>query len=87
MARGTTTTGVNGPGTSTDRSVATWNGTGGNVLFDNSGVLIGSTGDYVSVVERVGDPGSVAGRGHVYVKDEGGIAELFFQTTPGKSSR
>jgi len=36
--------GVTGPGTSTDRAIATWNGAGGTALFDNSTVKIDSTG-------------------------------------------
>lgn len=36
--------GVTGPGSSTDRAIATWNGTGGTALFNNSTVIIDSTG-------------------------------------------
>lgn len=36
--------GVTGPGSSTDRAISTWNGTGGTVLFNNSTVKIDSTG-------------------------------------------
>ncbi len=36
--------GVTGPGSSTDRAIATWNGTGGTALFDNATVKIDSTG-------------------------------------------
>jgi hypothetical protein len=36
--------GVSGPGSSTDRAIATWNGTGGTALFDNSTTNISSTG-------------------------------------------
>lgn len=36
--------GVSGPGSSTDRAIATWNGAGGNALFDNSTTNIDSTG-------------------------------------------
>lgn len=35
---------VAGPGSSTDRAIATWNGTGGTALFDNSTAKIDSTG-------------------------------------------
>lgn len=35
---------VTGPGSSTDRAIATWNGTGGTDLFDNATVKIDSTG-------------------------------------------
>lgn len=35
---------VGGPGSSTDRAIATWNGTGGTALFNNSTVKIDSTG-------------------------------------------
>lgn len=36
---------VSGPGSSTDRGVATWNGTGGDTLRDNTNVLVTSGGD------------------------------------------
>ena len=36
--------GITGPGSSTDRAIATWNGTGGTALFNNSAVTIDSTG-------------------------------------------
>lgn len=36
--------GVTGPGSSTDRAIATWNGTGGTALFNNSTAKIDSTG-------------------------------------------
>lgn len=36
--------GVTGPGSSTDRAIATWNGTGGTALFNNSTITIDSTG-------------------------------------------
>jgi hypothetical protein len=35
---------VAGPGSSTDRAISTWNGTGGTALFNNSTVKIDSTG-------------------------------------------
>lgn len=35
---------VAGPGSSTDRAIATWNGTGGTALFNNSTVKISSAG-------------------------------------------
>lgn len=35
---------VTGPGSSTDRAIATWNGTGGAALFNNSTVKIDSSG-------------------------------------------
>lgn len=35
---------VSGPGSSTDRAIATWNGTGGTALFNNSTTKIDSTG-------------------------------------------
>lgn len=38
---------VSGPGSSTDRAISTWNGTGGNALFDNPGVTINSAGDLI----------------------------------------
>lgn len=37
-------TGVTGPGSSTDRAIATWSGTGGNTLRDNSGASVNSSG-------------------------------------------
>lgn len=36
--------GVSGPGSSTTRDIATWNGSSGNALFDNPGVTISSSG-------------------------------------------
>ncbi len=36
--------GVTGPGSSTDRAIATWNGTGGTALFNNSTSIIDSSG-------------------------------------------
>ncbi len=36
--------GVTGPGSSTDRAISTWNGTGGNTLRDNSTTVIDSSG-------------------------------------------
>lgn len=36
--------GVTGPGSSTDRAISTWNGTGGTALFNNATVTIDSTG-------------------------------------------
>lgn len=36
--------GVTGPGSSTDRAIATWNGAGGTALFNNSSTKIDSTG-------------------------------------------
>lgn len=36
--------GVTGPGSSTDRAIATWNGTGGTALFNNSTAKIDSNG-------------------------------------------
>ncbi len=40
----TLTANITGPGTSTDRAIATWNGTAGAALYNNSTVLIDSTG-------------------------------------------
>lgn len=40
----TVTAGVTGPGSSTDKAIATWNGTGGSTLQDNSGVTIPAAG-------------------------------------------
>jgi len=37
-------TGVTGPGTTTDRAISTWNGTGGTALFNNSTTTISSGG-------------------------------------------
>jgi len=36
--------GVTGPGSSTDRAISTWNGTGGTALFDNPSATIDSSG-------------------------------------------
>ncbi len=40
--------GVTGPGSSTDRAISTWNGTGGTVLFNNSTTNIDSTGRFTN---------------------------------------
>lgn len=40
----TPASGVTGPGSSTDRAIATWNGTGGTALFNNSTAVIDSSG-------------------------------------------
>ena len=40
---------VSGPGTSTNRAISTWNGTNGNLLFDNPGVVVSSTGSIATV--------------------------------------
>lgn len=40
--------GVTGPGSSTDRAIATWNGTGGSALFNNSTAIINSSGVYTN---------------------------------------
>jgi len=42
---------VTGPGSSTDRAIATWNGTGGTALFNNSTTNIDSTGRYTNSVQ------------------------------------
>ncbi len=39
---------VSGPGSSTDRAISTWNGTGGNALFDNSTTKIDSSGRFTN---------------------------------------
>lgn len=39
---------VSGPGSSTDRAVATWNGTSGDALFDNPSITISSSGEMVN---------------------------------------
>lgn len=48
-AGGGTTGNVSGPGTSTNRAIATWNGTDGRTLFDNPSATIDSSGNLVSV--------------------------------------
>jgi len=42
---------ITGPGSSTDRAIATWNGTGGTALFNNSTTNIDSTGRYTNSVQ------------------------------------
>lgn len=42
---------VTGPGSSTDRAVATWNGTGGNALFDNSTFTVSSGGVWTNTAQ------------------------------------
>lgn len=44
-------TGVSGPGSSTDRAIATWNGTGGSALFNNSTAIIDSTGRFTNTAQ------------------------------------
>ena len=41
--------GVTGPGSSTDRAIATWNGTGGTTLRDNANATIDSSGNLAVV--------------------------------------
>ena len=43
--------GVSGPGSSTDRAIATWNGTGGTALFNNSTTNIDSTGRQTNIAQ------------------------------------
>lgn len=47
----TSSSGVTGPGSSTDRAVATWNGTGGTALFDNSSVTISAAGEVTMTLQ------------------------------------
>lgn len=42
---------VSGPGSSTDRAIATWNGTGGTDLYDNSTITISSAGEMVNTAQ------------------------------------
>lgn len=44
----TVSPGITGPGSSTDRAIATWNGTGGSALFNNSTTKISSTGAFTN---------------------------------------
>lgn len=39
---------VSGPGSSTNRAIATWNSTGGNALFNNSSAVIDSSGRFTN---------------------------------------
>lgn len=45
--------GITGPGSSTDRALATWNGTGGTALFNNSTTKIDSTGRFTNSAQPV----------------------------------
>lgn len=49
----TVTAGVSGPGSSTDRAIATYNGTAGDTLRDNSTVTITSAGDLSTTRNRI----------------------------------
>ena len=42
---------VSGPGSSTDRAIATWNGTGGTDLFNNSTITISANGEMVNTAQ------------------------------------
>jgi len=42
---------VSGPGSSTDRAIATWNGTGGDTLYNNSTITISSAGEMVNTAQ------------------------------------
>jgi len=64
--------GVTGPGSSTDRAIATWNGTGGSALFNNSTVKIDSSGRMTNTTQPAflaylsNNVTSVTGDGTVY---------------------
>ena len=64
--------GVSGPGSSTDRAIATWNGTGGTALFDNSTTNISSSGAITNSGQPAfqaylsGNVSNVTGNGTVY---------------------
>lgn len=63
---------ITGPGSSTDRAIATWNGTGGTALFNNSTTNIDSTGRYTNSVQPcfqaylAADATNVTGDGTAY---------------------
>lgn len=63
---------VSGPGSSTDRAIATWNGTGGTALFDNSTVKISSAGMMTNTTQpsfyvySSTSPANVTGNGATY---------------------
>lgn len=61
---GTGSGNVSGPGTTTDRAVATWNGTGGITLRDNANNTIDSSGNASDVSEKVT---GTAGNGFVEI--------------------
>lgn len=42
---------IAGPGSSTDRAISTWNGTGGTALFNNSTVIIDSSGRLLNTTQ------------------------------------
>ncbi len=52
----TTAGSVAGPGSSTDRAIATWNGTGGTTLFNNSTATITSGGQLLTANATAGTP-------------------------------
>jgi len=63
---------ITGPASSTDRAVATWNGTGATALFNNSTVIIDSTGRLQNSAQPYfqaylsANIGNVTGDGTVY---------------------
>lgn len=63
---------VSGPGSSTDQAIATWNGTGGTALFNNSTTKIDSTGRQTNSVQpcflayKSSASNNVTGDGTVY---------------------
>lgn len=79
---------VSGPGSSTDRAIATWNGTGGTALFDNSTVKIDSSGRqtnttqpaFLSVLNT--EATDVAGNSGSYTFGTGGnLTDIFDQNS------
>ena len=49
--------GIAGPGTSTDRAIATWDGTGGTALRDNPNVTIDASGNLQAARYQIGSSG------------------------------
>lgn len=74
-AAGSGTGNVSGPGTSTDRAVATWNGTGGTTLRDNANNTIDASGNASDVSEKITGTG---GNGFVEI-----VAQASNPAAPG----
>lgn len=77
---------VSGPGSSTDRAIATWNGTGGDTLFNNSTITISSDGEMINSAQSafLGTLNSnvlnVTGNGAIFTLGSGtALTEVFDQ--------
>jgi hypothetical protein len=70
--------GVTGPGSSTDRAISTWDGTGGTALFDNSTTNIDSTGRFTNSAQPAFS--AYAASGFNSVTGDGTIYTIPFDT-------